>query len=242
MDATDQPISPSAPRPVSSEFRPRTADLGPRIPDSGFFLHASAVVVDGGAVLFLGHSTAGKSTMARLLGTKCPVLADDAVHVTRCGRSEWRVVDGSFRFENDGRLEDWSRELSRRAGAGAVRLKACCRLHKAPELRMERMAPIELARHVMDAVMEMDLQRKAGKRQGGGGGAGAVQSDVLQLRKRWFNEASDIARRVPGWHLWFHKQTEAGRILQCMEEAIRGAEIHNCLQHKLVAPVRRAAT
>ncbi len=222
MDATDQPISPAAPGPVSSESRPRTSGHGPRIPDFGFFLHASAVVVDGGAVLFLGHSTAGKSTMARLLGTQCPVLADDAVHVTRWGQSEWRVVDGSFRFKEDCRPEDWPRELSRRASEGAVRLKACCRLHKAPDFRVEPMEPIELARHVLDAVMEMDLQRKAGRGQGGGGGAGAVQSDVLQLRKRWFNEASDITRQVPGWHLWFHKKTEAGRILQCMEGIIIG--------------------
>ena len=196
-------------------------------PETGLFLHASSVVVDGGAVLFLGHSTAGKSTLARLLGTKCPVLADDAVHVTRCGRNEWRVVDGSFRYENDCRPEEWPRELSRRAGAGAVRLKACCRLHKAPELRVEPMEPIELARHLLDAVMEMDLQRKAGRGQGAGEGAGAVQSAVLQIRKRWFGEVAEIARQVPGWHLWFDKQTEAGRILHRMEEAIRGAEIQN---------------
>ena len=221
MDATDQPISPSDPRPVSSECRPRTSDLGPRIPDFGFFLHASAVVADGGAVLFLGHSTAGKSTMARRLGTRCPVLADDAVHVTRWGQSEWRVVDGSFRFEEDCRPEDWPRELSRRASEGAVRLSGCYRLHKAPDLRVEPMEPIELARHLLDAVMEMDLQRKAGR------GTGAVASAVLQMRKRWFGEAADIARQVPGWHLWFDKETEAGRILHRMEEAIRDAEIHN---------------
>ena len=47
---------------------------------SGLFLHASSVVVEGVAVLFLGHSTAGKSTIARRLGKAYRVLADGSVY------------------------------------------------------------------------------------------------------------------------------------------------------------------
>ena len=64
-------------------FAPPQTDLGPRTSDIGLFLHASAVVIDGGACLFLGHSTAGKSTIARLLGKDYPVLADDSVYAVR---------------------------------------------------------------------------------------------------------------------------------------------------------------
>lgn len=47
----------------------------------GFYLHASAVVVDGKAYLFSGHSRAGKSTHSRqwqaLFGDKAVVINDD---------------------------------------------------------------------------------------------------------------------------------------------------------------------
>jgi hypothetical protein len=44
----------------------------------GFLVHASAVVIDGRAVLFLGHSTAGKTTTARRLGREGALrVADD---------------------------------------------------------------------------------------------------------------------------------------------------------------------
>ena len=60
------------------------SDLVPRPSDLGLFLHASAVVVAGGAVLFLGHSTAGKSTIARILGQSFSILADEAVKPIHC--------------------------------------------------------------------------------------------------------------------------------------------------------------
>ena len=83
-----------------SDFPPASG-LGPRPSDLGLFLHASAVVVGGGALLFLGHSTAGKSTIARMLGQIQPVLADDSVYAARGADGWWRVVDGSFRYGRD---------------------------------------------------------------------------------------------------------------------------------------------
>lgn len=47
----------------------------------GVIVHATAVVVDGGALLFIGDSGAGKSTMARLWSAErdVTVLADDLI-------------------------------------------------------------------------------------------------------------------------------------------------------------------
>jgi hypothetical protein len=48
--------------------------------DGALVLHASAVLIDGRAVLFAGRAGAGKSTMAALLAKDgAPVLADDGV-------------------------------------------------------------------------------------------------------------------------------------------------------------------
>jgi len=208
MDATDQSIFPSALRPVSSDSRPPTSDLGPRTSGPGFFLHASSVVIEDRALLFLGHSTAGKSTIARLLGEVAPVLADDSVHAF-CGENgEWRVVDGGFRFA-DGGLSEWRASVRGRIRQGGVRLGTCLRLHKASETRLEPITPWQLARYLMDAAMEIDLQRKWGRAAGKKGATTSDWADSIALRMRWFGQAAEIARSLPGWHLWFSKEIAA---------------------------------
>ena len=191
----------------------------------GLFLHASAVVVDGGALLFLGHSTAGKSTIARLLGKVHPVLADDSVYVARGPDGNWRGVDGSFRFGRD-ELPGWQEEVRRRAeGAGAVPLRGCFRIHKAAAARMEPRAPLELTRCLMDAAMEVDLQRKFGRPQEGGGAAAGSISFVRQMRRQWFRWVADIARACPGGNLWFSRDSggvELGGMLSAFLERKTG--------------------
>ena len=204
-----------------TDHRPRTTDLGP--PASGLFLHASSVVVGGGAFLFLGHSTAGKSTIARLLGKSFPVVADDAVYAIRGADDQWRVVDGSFRFGRD-TMPGWPEEVRRRAaGAGAVRLKGCLRIHKAETARVEPLAPVVLARYLMDAAMEIDQQRKFGRATNDGSSHGGTIVAVRQMRRHWFHLAGEIARTHPGWHLWFAKdvgERELGEILSQLAPTI----------------------
>ncbi len=182
----------------------------------GLFLHASAVVAGEGAFLFLGHSTAGKSTIARLLAKSFPVLADDAVYAHRGPDGLWRVVDGSFRFGRD-TLPGWTEEIQRRAaGAGAVRLRGCLRIHKAATVRVEALAPVELARYLLDAAMEVDQQRKFGRTTNPGLPTGDATAAVRQMRRHWFQWVGEIAREHPGWHLWFSKdssETELGEVL-----------------------------
>ena len=172
-------------------------------PAFGLFLHASAVAVNGGAILFLGHSTAGKSTIARLTGTAHPVLADDSVFVSPGGDGAWRVVDGSFRFGQD-EVPDFQNKIRRRAaGEGAVPLRGCFRIHKAAATRIEPLAPIDLARYLMDAVMEVDLQRKGLGVQDSTQSLRELHRGILESRKAWFSQVAAIARSVRGWHLWF---------------------------------------
>jgi hypothetical protein len=49
----------------------------------GCYIHASGVVLDGKGLLFVGHSNAGKSTMAMMLKDQAKILCDDRMIVRR---------------------------------------------------------------------------------------------------------------------------------------------------------------
>lgn len=192
-------------------------------PADGLFLHASSVAIGGGAVLFLGHSTSGKSTIARMLGQVLPVLADDSVYAARRPDGGWQVVNGGFRFGRAG-IRDWAEEVQRHsAGAAGVRLLGCLRLRKAAELRMEPLPAIQVARYLMDAAMEIDIQRKTGRSVPG------RDPDVMQvtltreLRRQWFRDVADIARRVPGWELGFARETPVSALKNALLELVTGS-------------------
>jgi len=51
------------------------------IKNNGLYLHGSAIQTSHGAVIFLGKSGAGKSTISILLSHKYPVLADDQLFI-----------------------------------------------------------------------------------------------------------------------------------------------------------------
>jgi HPr kinase/phosphorylase len=61
---------------------------GTELSVAGCYLHASAVAIDGRAVLFLGPSGSGKSGLAlTLMGFGAQLVADDAVWVRALGAS-----------------------------------------------------------------------------------------------------------------------------------------------------------
>jgi len=188
-----------------------------RFDSSGLFLHASAVIVDGGAVLFLGHSTAGKSTIARLLGAVCPVLADDTVFAWRTEQGEWRVADGKFRF--DSCPLPARRSAQREGGTPVPRpsfpLRSCVRIHKGLALRHELLPPAETAGCLMDAVMEVDAQRTCGRlNPKQPASAKAAIAEVRTMRRTWFHLVADIARACPGQRLWFPRDADPRKVVK----------------------------
>ena len=199
----------------NSDLGPRPSALGP--PATGLFLHASSVVMGGEAILFLGHSTAGKSTLARMLGAAYPVLADDAVFMAKRPDGRWGVVDGGFRF-GEGDFADWQKRIRRQIDQRSVPLRGCLRIHKAPEIRMGPMEPVELARYLMDAAMEIDLQRKYGRISGSSKMEPSVWDEVVRARRHWFNQAADIARTATGGHFWFSKGSNLAEIRAILEK------------------------
>lgn len=190
----------------------------------GLFLHASAVVAEGGAVLFLGHSTAGKSTIARKLGALLPVLADDSVYAAQDAAGVWRVVDGGFRFDRGWGVEEWQADVRRQFEAGrGIPLRKCFRIHHAAAARIAPMPPLELGKHLMDAAMEIDVQRKFGMDPPDRKSPRPAWPEVLARRRNWFHQAAELARTCPGWHLWFAKETPPGELRDHVAETRSGS-------------------
>ena len=186
----------------------------------GLFLHASAVATESGALLFLGHSTSGKSTIVRLLRSRFPTLADDSVYATLTEAGHWQVVDGGFRFDGGG-VAEWQESVRRRTAAGeGVRLAGCLRIRKSPAVRIAPLGELELAGHLMNAVMEIDLQRKLGRT---GNAGGSEWGQVRDCRRRWFGQVAEIARACPGWELWFSRDAQQDRLAAVMGEVARVA-------------------
>lgn len=56
-----------------------------------FYIHSSGLVVDGNGLLFIGHSQAGKSTMAKLFAGQAELLCDDRNILRYWPKRGWRV-------------------------------------------------------------------------------------------------------------------------------------------------------
>ena len=106
----------------------------------GFYLHASAVVLEGKAYLFSGHSTAGKSTHTRLwqqvFGEKAVVINDD--------KPALRRIDGVWYAYGT----PWCGKDGINTNAKAP-VAGVCFMKKAQENKIRRLSPLEAMQRVM---------------------------------------------------------------------------------------------
>jgi len=149
----------------------------------GVCLHASAVSVSGKALLFLGHSTAGKSTISQLLSERYPVIADDKVWVS-WNRGGLMICDVSENFHIK---ENWVNSFARQA---QYPLLAIIRIYKSKKIEIKPVSPKQICRYLIDAVFEVDQQRK--------------QEDLIVI-KEWFRLVAKISKKIEGWYLTFAK-------------------------------------
>ena len=154
--------------------------------ENGLFLHASSVNTSKGALLFLGHSSSGKSTICRLLSKRFPILADDRVWVCTGDGEKWFARDGGFHLQR--RRE----KLKMVPSYEMFPLFSVIRIFKAEKSEMQPISPMESCCHLIDAVFEVIDQRK---------------HDDWSVRKKWFSQVADIARKYPGFHLYFKKDS-----------------------------------
>ena len=118
----------------ASQFYARLIEFG------GFYLHASAVVLDGKAYLFSGHSTAGKSTHTRLwqevFGPDVRVINDD--------KPALRKIDGVWYAYGTPWCGKDGINLNERAPVAGV-----CFMKKAPDNCIRRLSKTEALQMIL---------------------------------------------------------------------------------------------
>jgi hypothetical protein len=144
-------------------------------------LHASAVVAPGGALVFLGTSGAGKSTIRRLLTPSFSPLAEDAVYLIPAHDGSWSVADAGYPQP----LQPLSQGEA--ASLRGVPLQAVFTLGKGEDVRLERLDALSACRQLMNGFFEIVRQN----------------AFALEVRRRGFVDVAAIARRYPAYRLVF---------------------------------------
>lgn len=154
-----------------------------------FFLHASSIEVSEKALIFLGHSSAGKSTIAKLLSKKYPLISDDKIYVYRKNNT-WKIKDGD---------DKWFSQEERREASNSFPILAFVRIFKSNNNSIGRIKKSLLCKHLIDAVFEVDNQRNV---------------ENINIRKKWFHLTSDLAKKNQGWYFYFNKKFSIIKIIE----------------------------
>ncbi|MGC8960552.1 MAG: hypothetical protein ACP5OO_12375 [Chloroflexia bacterium] len=154
-------------------------------------LHASAVVLDGRALLFLGPSGTGKSTIRALLEGRAEPLADDGAFLRRRPEGGWEV------FPADGRIFLGPLCEEEATGLAATPLRAFFRIYQAGGPRLEILPPWEGCRFLTAAFFE----------------AWWTQYCDLPTLKRAFADLAELARTVPGYRFYFTRSPRTRAVL-----------------------------
>lgn len=150
----------------------------------GLFLHASSVNVSGKALLFMGHSSSGKSTISRLLSERYPVIADDKVYIEKGKNGRWWVSGG---YDGFPLLKGQARSAGHES---RYPLGSVLRIFKSKSIEIAPLSPKETCRYLIDAVFEIDPQKEENK---------------IAIQKSWFAMTAEISRNIVGWSLTFKK-------------------------------------
>ena len=120
--------------------------------NKGLCLHASSVEIKKRALLFLGHSTAGKSTISHILSERYPIIADDKVLIFMKKNRELMVqgISNKYCEKNPSILHLYSKMYP---------LLAAIRIFKSENLQINPISQKQLCRYIVVAVFEIDFQR-----------------------------------------------------------------------------------
>ncbi len=157
-------------------------------------LHAAAVLSDGGALIFLGHSGAGKSTMCDLLSPYMPVLTDDWTYIVPRLHGGWYVTSSGSHFWT-GVMPSPFNEVE---NEDYIPLRAIFRLYQATEPVLERTEPLLTCRHLMDAFFEISWQRQS----------------PLEFKQYAFTNLAQMAQSVPGYAFYFDLSVRTAQALR----------------------------
>lgn len=155
-------------------------------------MHASAVQVNGGGLIFLGRSGAGKSTICRLLSTFAEPMADDRVFLIPEGETRWAVTDATEHILSRVLLEEEAAELS------GVPLKGIFRLHQSSKPHLERTDDLRTCYNLTMSFFEFYWHRDL----------------EPEKKKHIFSILAGIGQVVPGYELHFDLSPETVYLIQ----------------------------
>lgn len=158
-------------------------------------VHASSVRVNGGALLFLGPSEAGKSTICRLLSGFTQLVADDVAYLAPGVSGEWEIFDTNGYESSLSRDQIFARDR--------VPLRAIFRLCQASQPRIQRIDELELCHHMTTAFFEAGISSRGNTR----------------AKKLAFSQLSTIVRSIPGYRLHFDLSPKTAEAVAAIVES-----------------------
>lgn len=167
--------------------------IRPPDPPDVVVIHASAVKVDGEALIFTGRSGAGKSTICQVLSGLGEMLADDRIYLIRQQESRWIVADARVRAPK-GPLSEV--EVTTMKG---VPLRAVFEIHKSPEPHVERVSAQKTCRYLTTAFFDLHYW--------------SCHYDTGTKRASFAHMAA-IARSVPGYDLCFNLSHQTPQVIR----------------------------
>jgi len=156
----------------------------------GVFIHASAVRTPRGALVLLGPSNAGKTTLARLLSSEYPIIDEDCMYLYRRRDGEFRACSGQIHhsiLQTAGRMTHvpWHEPLSSEPVA------ALWRVFKSRNPALLNTTVYYQFQYIMGGIFEIGIQNEV------------VSPD---LERRWFNFAEALLRRIHVMEFHFSKE------------------------------------
>ncbi|HOU11808.1 MAG TPA: hypothetical protein PKZ84_01710 [Anaerolineae bacterium] len=143
-------------------------------------IHASAVLINGEALLFLGKSGTGKSTVCQLLRPYATQIADDWVYLMPCDDNRWRMASADAR-------KFYTLSEQQLANLVLTPVNTILSLSQAKEFALARLNDMTVCRCLVNAFYEVWPNINADR----------------NLGRAVFPWIASLARMVPGYELSF---------------------------------------
>lgn len=168
-------------------------------------LHASSMFNKDGALIFLGPSGTGKSTMCDLLSPYMCMLAEDKVYLVSQGNGKWCVIEGDGCLATGIKLSS-NEDLLKLPYAP---LRAVFRLYQTTEPILRKLDMLSVCRDLTDAFFEIAWQRNTS----------------LAIKKQAFAGLAEVARLFAGYEFHFDLST---RTLSLLDREMKFLENSIC--------------